>query len=187
MLRRVLLAALLGGVTLFIWAYVANGIFRFTLRTELKSLPYERAVYDVLVDAVKEPGVYIVNPEVVPDVGFPAGKPVFGIRYGGVGHEIAGRMMWVDLARGLLGVLLAAALLATTSDRILSRYWRRALFVVGLGVLLVIFGDVPKYGIGNYPTDAVLALSVYRVVTWALIALVMAAIVRTSGSQAKTT
>jgi len=48
------------------------------------------------------------------------------------------------------------------------------LFVVGLGVLMALLGDVPRMGIGAYPVSTALLFAANRVVLWTLIGGAMA-------------
>jgi hypothetical protein len=178
MLKRILLSGVLGGVVLLLWTMVTNGLFGFTARLEMKRIPNERAVYAVLKDNIVEPGAYLANPEPMPDGPFPPGQPVFGIRYGGMGHEAAGRLFFIEPALIFLAAMLAAGLLAMTSARILSRYSRKVLFVVLVGLLLAVYGDLSKFGIGGYPANAALLLAANHAVAWTLAGLVMAGSMR---------
>ena len=185
MLKRILAAGALGGVVLMLWAFVANGIFGFTSRMRMGRIPDERAVYLVLKEHIREPGLYIANPEPVPDVGFPEGEPVFAVHYAGMGHEAAGRLLFVEPAWAFLSTLLAAALLSMTSERVLSRYARRVLFLVLVGFLLALWGNLTRYGIGGYPLGAALLLAANDLAAWAAAGLAMAWPMRTrAGTEA---
>jgi hypothetical protein len=174
MLKRILLPALLGFVTLAAWTFVVNGIFRFNARLALAPPPDEAVVWQMLGERIVEAGVYVANPSVVPEVGFPPGEPVFGITYAGFGHEAAPRTQLMRMAVGILSMLLAATLLATTAPAVRSRYLYRVLFIVGLGVLLALLADVTKIGIGGYPVRTGLLFAANRVAQWTLVGVVMA-------------
>jgi hypothetical protein len=70
--------------------------------------------------------------------------------------------------------------LATASPRIQSRYRHRVLFIVGLGVLLALLGDVARIGIRGSPVRTGLLLAANRVAQWTLVDVVMAWAVRRS-------
>jgi hypothetical protein len=174
MLRRILLSGALGWVAVLLYTFVANVVFGFTNRVAMNRVPNERAVYAVLKENVVAPGAYIVNPEPAPGGPFPAGEPVFGLRFSGMGHEAAGRMFRVELALGFLPMLLAAGLLSVTSAQVLSRYFHKVLFIASIGLLLAVTGDLTKFGIGGYPASSALLLAANDVASWTLAGLVMA-------------
>ena len=174
MLRRILLPAALGFVVLFVWTFIVNGMFGFNARLTMNTPPDEVAVYEMLKERIVEGGVYISNPQIEPEVGFPWGEPVFSISYAGFGHEAAGRLQLVQMAVGFLSMLLVAALLSATSPGVKSRYLNRVLFVVGIGVLLALLTDVSRMGIGGYPARTALLFAANRVVLWTLVGCVMA-------------
>lgn len=74
--------------------------------------------------------------------------------------------------------MIAAWLLSCASDRVLSRYSRRVIFFVAIGLLVAVFGDLPKLGIGGHPPSSALLLSAYDVVSWTLCGLVAAWVMR---------
>lgn len=178
MSKRILLAGVLGAIALMIWAFVAGAILLFNVKVKMNQVRDERAVYEVLKANVTAPGIYLVNPEVVPDAGFPFGEPVFGITYAGFGHEAAGRLVWVQPLIALVSCLLAAWLLSKTSARVLSSYARRFSFIAGIGLLIAVFAGLTKYGIGAYPARATLLLAGYDLVSWIIAGLVIAAVMR---------
>jgi len=171
---RVLLSGLLGAVVLVLWTFVANAVFGFKARVEMRPVPNERAVYAALKDNVVAPGAFMVNPALTPEGRFPDGEPVFAIRTSGLGHEAAGRMFLVEPALGLLAAMLAALLLAAASPRVLASYPRKVLFVAGLGALLGLSGEVSRVGIGGYPPATGLLLAANVMVGWTLAGLAMA-------------
>jgi hypothetical protein len=178
MAKRVIVAGVLGAVALMVWTLVSNGIFGFNARLRMNSVQNERAVYEVLKANVIAPGAYVVNPEPVPEKGYPFEEPVFGLHYAGFGHEVAGRMALFHPAILLVSSLLVALLLSMTSSSVLSRYWFKVLFVVVIGGLFAVFGDLTKFEIGGYPARTALLIAAYDIVTWALAGLVIAAFMR---------
>lgn len=174
MLRRILLAGVAGGIALTAWAFIGNAGFGFAARTQMRWLEEERAVYDVLKAAITEPGAYLVNPALDANHEFPPGQPVFGVRYGGVGHEGAGPGMLAGLALRFAAALLAAWLLGLAGTRVQERYWRRVGFIALVGLLLCVTGDLPDFGIGGYPAATALAIAAFQLGSWLLAALVMA-------------
>ena len=172
--KRILMTGLLGFVTIMVWTFLANGLFRFNSSVRMNRLPDEPAVYEVLKQHVTEPNNYTVNPQGEPGIGFPLNEPVFQVSYSGFGHEAAGRLLFVDIGIALVSALLVALLLSMASDAVLSRYWRKVLFVVIVGAFVVVFGDLTEYGIGGFPLRSALLLGLNSLVMWTLAGLVMA-------------
>jgi hypothetical protein len=102
------------------------------------------------------------------------GQPVFGIRYSGIGHDAAGRMLIVGLVIAFIASTIAAGLLSVTSDRIMSSYFRRVLFFAAIGLLFAFFSDLAQFGIGGYPLRSALLLAGSDLVSWTLVGLVVA-------------
>jgi ABC-type Na+ efflux pump permease subunit len=186
MLKRIVGPAALGLLVMFVWTFVVNGIFGFTLRVEMNRIPNEPEVYRVLKENVVAPGAYMANPALTPEGQFPGGEPVFSVRTSGLGHEAAGRMVFVGPAIMFVALLLAAGLLSMASPRILSRYSLRVLFLVVLGLLLAVFANLTKIGIGGYPVHTALLLAARDVGSWTLAGLVMAWTLRAPGDAPRT-
>jgi len=178
MWRKVVLAGVLGGGVMIVWAFVVNGIFWFNKSIAMKEIPDERAVYEVLKKNVVAPGRYVCNPAVVPSGMFPMNEPVFGITYSGTGHETAGREENTHFAIAFLATMIAAWMLSVTSERILCSYFRRVLFFVVIGLLFAVFSDLPKSGIGAYPMHDALLWAAYDVATWMAVGLVVASVIK---------
>jgi hypothetical protein len=178
MLKKVIAAGLLGGVVLSAWTFVANAIFFLNLRVNMNTVAEERAVYEVLKRNITAPGGYMCNPALTPEGQFPLNEPVFSIRYAGVGHEAAGRGEWTNLALRFLTAMLAAWMLAVSSERILASYARRVGFFFVLGVWLAVLSEVSKSGIGGLPFTSALLLAGNTVVSWTLVGLAVAALIR---------
>ncbi len=183
MLRRVVVAGVLGGVALLIWAFVANATFGVGPRFKMNRVLDERRVHVVLTENIVRPGVYLVNPALTDAGQFPDKQPVFGVTYAGFGHEAAGRLMFVGLAFMFAMALLAAGLLSQASPSILNHYFSRVLFVGFLGVLLALSGELGRFGIGGYPFDSALPLAVNTALSWTFAGLVIGWLVRPVAAQ----
>jgi hypothetical protein len=173
MVKKIVVAGLVGGLVLICWTFVVNGIFRFRVGIDMNRIDNERLVYEVLKHNINEPGRYIFNPEVT-DEGFPAGEPVYSVLYGGVGHEVAGRMTLLHLAIGFLAPTLAAWMLSLTSRRVLSSYGRRLLFFSSIGLLIGLIAHLSNFGIGSYPASSALILFAHEIVVWTVMGLAVA-------------
>ena len=173
-MKKIIRAGLPGGAVLILWTFLINGIFRFQANIDMKQIPAERRVYEMLKEHIVEPGRYICNPALTPNWRFPDGEPVFSVLYGGIGHEAAGGLMLIGLAFFLLAPLIAAWMLSQTSEQVLSNYPRKVLFFTAIGLLFAIFGDLTNFGIGNYPFKDAALLAVNHIITWTLVGLVIA-------------
>jgi hypothetical protein len=176
--RRVILAGLLGGIVLMALTFVVNGIFGFRARIDMKQIPAERQVYELLKESITQPGRYVCNPELTSERRFPSGAPVFSVMYGGMGHEAAGRLTGLGFAIFLLAPMIGAWMLSMTSARILASYPRKVLFFTGIGLLFALYGDLMSFGIGGYPLEDAAMLALYNIVIWTLVGVVIAACVR---------
>jgi hypothetical protein len=174
MSRNVIVAGLIGAAALAVWTILVNGLLGFRSRLDMKQVPNERAVYDVLKENITDPGRYSCNPPVTDAHVFPAGEPVFSILYGGVGHEAAGRLAVKDLALALLVPLGGAWMLSLASRRVLASYARRVGFLAGIGVLVALYSDLSHVGIGSYPVGDALLLAAHSMVTWTVVGLAVA-------------
>lgn len=177
-MKRVIIAGLLGALVLIVWTFAVNGLLRFKSNMDMKQLPNEREVYEVLKENVEEPGRYVCNPEVASDRRFPEGEPVFSILYGGVGHEAAGGFMWLGLVVYILSPIIAAWMLSQASARVLSSYTSKVLFFTAIGLLFALFGDLANAGIGDYPIRDAIVWGLHDIILWTLIGLVVGARLR---------
>jgi hypothetical protein len=173
MLKKVAVAGLLGGVVLMVWTFLVNGILGFNARINMKQIPNERRVYDVLKEEIVEPGRYTCNPELGAE-GFPADEPAFSILYGGMGHGAAGKMMLIQLPLFFLAPMIGAWLLSFASREVLSSYGRKVLFFSLIGLLFAVFGDLTRSGIGGYPLQSALILAAHSVIVWTVVGLAVA-------------
>jgi len=174
MLKKVLISGVLGVIVLFVWIFLVNGIFRFQASIDMKQIATEQQVYEVLKEHIVNPGRYVFNPELSQEMIFPEGEPAFSVLYGGVGHEAAGALMLLSIIVGFLSVIIGAWMLSQTSVQVLSSYPRKVLFFTAIGVLIAIFTDLTKFGIGGYPLKEAILLGINSIISWTLVGLVVA-------------
>jgi hypothetical protein len=173
-MKKVITAGLFGGVALMVWTFVVNGILRFQVNINMKTIPAERQVYETLKEHIVEPGRYACNPALTSDWRFPDGEPVFSVFYGGMGHEAAGSLMLVGLVLFFLGPTIGAWMLSQASESVLCSYPRKVLFFTAIGVLVAVFCDLSNFGIGGYPLKDALILAGHDVLIWTFAGLVVA-------------
>jgi len=179
MLNKIVAGALLGWIVLIAWIFLSNGVLGINSGIDMNRLVNEDWVYEILKETIKEPGGYILNPPMEKPSGpFPADEPVFSIHYSGLGHGDAGRIFLVTLAIAFTAQIIAAWMLAVTSERILSRYSRRILFFAAIGLLFAIFSDLMQYGIGSYSLHHALIFAAQDFVGWTLAGFAVASVVR---------
>ena len=174
MIKKIFIAGILGGITLMILTFLVNGLMRFNVSINMKQIGEEQQVYEILRETIVEPGRYVCNPQVTSAERYPEGEPVFSILYGGVGHEAAGSLMLIGLFIYILSPIIGAWLLSQTSDKVLNSYGKKVLFFAAIGLLIALFSDLTRYGIGDYPLGDALILGINHIITWTLVGLVIA-------------
>jgi hypothetical protein len=177
--RRIVLAGLASVVVLAAWALVGNALLGVRSRVDMRRPQDMEQVYQVLRANIPSPGGYVVH-SAANDTG-PTDDPVFGVRYSGLAHSDAGRTMAQGLVRWLLASIIVAGLLSVTAARVFESYAGRVLFVVTVGLLIAVTGDLSQYDIGRYPLGSAALLALDTVAAWTLVGLVMARIVRPVG------
>ncbi len=180
MMKKVIVSGLVGAVALLVWTFVLNGLLGFNARLSMKQVPNEREVYNMLKMTISEPGRYLCNPALTSDGRFPANEPVFGIQYSGVGHEAAGFGVILGLLQFLIVPLIGAWMLSKTSEVFRSRFMNRLWFFVMIGFLVAIAGDLGSFGIGASPLAVALIFAARTIVTWTILGLVVAVLMRPS-------
>jgi hypothetical protein len=174
MFMRVIVAGILGGLVIIVLGFVVNGVLGLNARVNLGQLPAERPVYEVLKEHVTEPGRYVCNPELTDARRYPPGEPVFSVLYGGMGHESAGMLALLQLAMFFILPILACRLLSQANAAVLSSYGRKVLFFALLGLIIALSKNLPAYGIGGYPLDSTVILSVHDFALWTVAGFAMA-------------
>ena len=173
-MKKVLIGGLLGGFVLIAWLIVVDGILGFKRSIEMNQLPNERIVYEFLKEHITEPGRFICNPEVTPEQSFPGDDPIFAVHYTGLGHDDAGQEMILGLVVMFLAPIIGAWLLWNASSRVLSRYLSRFLFFVIIGVVVVLFGILARFGLASYSFSDAVALIIHDFTAWVLAGLIVA-------------
>ncbi len=166
MWKKIITAGLLGAAALIIWQFLVNGILGFNARINMKQIPAERQVYEVLKEHITSPGRYTCNPELTAERRFPEGEPVFSILYGGTGHEAAGSHMLAGLFIFLLAPLNAVWMLSHASEKVLSSYLHKVLFFTAIGLLIALTSNLTSFGIGDYPINDALKLALHNILMW---------------------
>jgi hypothetical protein len=174
MVRRVISPGLLGGLVMVVWAIVVNGLFGFKASIQMNQIPNERQVYEVLKQNITEPGRYVCNPALTDAGTFPGGEPVFGILNGGVGHEAAGVLALFQLPLFFILPSLATWMLSRAGSAVLSSYPRKLLFFATVGLMIGIANNLADFGIGGYPLNSAIVLSLHDLALWTAAGLVMA-------------
>jgi hypothetical protein len=180
-MKRIVIAGLMGSLVLIVWMVVVNGLLGFSSRINMKQVNNERQVYEALKENVSQPGRYTVNPEPTGEGRYPEDDPVFSILYSGMGHGTAGGQTIAGLVMLILVPMTGAWLLAQASDKVLSSYPKKVFYFFVLGLLIALFSGFDKYGIDGYPLKDALMLGLHDIVLWTLVGFVIARKIRAGG------
>ena len=179
MLKKIILSGLIGGITLMLWTFLVNGVLGFKYRIDMNQVPNEAQVYQILKQNIVDPGRYICNPALTESNIFPENEPVFSILYGGMGHEAAGPISIIlDFIYAFITAALCGWLLSFTSEKIISSYPRKVFIIILIGLIFAVFADLKKYGIGNYPLNETLIMTLHNIILWAVLGLVIGRIIQ---------
>ncbi len=178
MAKKVLSAGIGGGIVIVVWLFASNAILPYKGNMIHKIAPNQLAIHRVLKENIAEPGTYTcpyLGPEeesLLPDY---RNQPVYSIIYEGYRHSGAGAPPFLfPIVIPFVVALAASWMLSMTSEKILSRYYRRFLFVALLGGIIALYDDILQISMGPQPDDYQIFLAVNNVITWALAGLVIA-------------
>lgn len=184
---RLIVAVVLAGVALHGWgiaSYMVLGLHDASLRPV-----GDEATEDALVALVQKAGLaeqgWYYWPKMPEDWGDKEAMAGYETRHRSmpVGHLVVspagqavmpGSMMGIGLATNLGIAWLACGLVAMAQ---LRGFFRRWVFVIALGVLIVLSSEVNNWNWMRFPTDHSIAVAVDRVVGMALAGLVIALLV----------
>jgi len=144
----------------------------------LRPLPDQVPIHAALKQRINEPGTYIC-PYLPPNESRTLfadylNEPVFAITYKGYTHSTVPGFASVGVLSFLLAPMAAAWLLSQASARILATYFRRALFVTGLGLFVAVSSDLLRGLTDEQSFSTVTEMAVASIITWALVGLVLA-------------
>jgi hypothetical protein len=190
MLKQILLAGLLGGLTLFVWesvAHMATGLGDAGVR----ALPGEAPVQAAIRASVREPGFYIFPaPEDRPGMTGEQKSQAMQTAFQRASTEVAGIMvvypngrtyelvslLGIQFAGDVLAILIAAFLLSRAIS--VKGYLARTLFVGLMGLLPTLQVDIPQWNWYGFPTIFTAAQFAVHLIGFLLAGSVVAKIVK---------
>jgi hypothetical protein len=187
MAKRIILGAILGGIVLFNWGYVAHMVLP-TGQMGVHAIHDEAAVMDTVRSTIKEPGFYVFpgmenckeasesQQQAVMEKAKQGPVGVLIVRPQGseiLLPSLLARQFGTNVVCSLLAALLLAQIRAGAS------YWTRVGFVTVLGLFAFATVVVPYWNWYYFPADFVATEAIEHVVGWFLGGLVLAAVVRT--------
>jgi len=182
MLRNVLIAGLLGGLAMMFWLFVSNAVLPLKSNLIHQVAPDQLTLHTALKQSITDPGCYAVpylsheEEHLLDDY---REQPVYSIVYTGYSHGAsAGGGMLLPFVVVFAVGLLAAWLTAQLTPTVLASYWRKVLFVMGIGLAIVLSDDILQLSFGPQPREYLLFLAVNNLITWTVGGLVIARWIR---------
>lgn len=189
-MKRILLAGILGGLTIFIWTFVAHEFLGLG-EVGIKEIPNEAAVLTTMQVTIPDAGLYFF-----PGLGLGpnpsreqrnAATPAFMKKYEKSAHGILiyhppsgafnfGLLLGREFGLNVLQGLLAAWLLACAAGG--RSYAGRVTFVAVAGVLAAISTNVEYWNWYDFPGNYVAAYMTTQISAFILVGLVIGALVK---------
>lgn len=189
MLKRVLLAGLLGGLAIFAWEFVAHMASELA-EAGIRALPNEAAMQAAIRENVPDAGMYLFPaPEERPGMTQDQKQKAMNDSMERARTEASGIMVvfpkgrtyqfgWmlaIQFVCDVLAVLIAALLLSKAA---VHGYLARVLFVGAMGLLPTLQVDIPQWNWYGFPTAFCAAQLVVHLGGFVAAGLVVAKIVR---------
>ena len=182
-MKRILLAALLGGLAAFVWSSISHTVLPLG-EAGVRTLPNEETTLEGLRGSIPEPGLYLFplmgNPSEASEEEqarwaekYRTGPAGFLI-YRPLGGEFNfPKLLVVELLTNILAALIAALLLA----RMAGSYLQRALIVAALGIFSWLSISISYWNWYDFPTSFILAEGLDQFLGWLVAGLVIAKII----------
>ena len=181
-MKRILLAALLGGLAAFLWSFISHMALPLG-EAGVRTLPNEEATLEGLRGSIPEAGLYLF-----PLMGNPSEAtkeeqarwaekyrtgPAGILIYRPLGAEFNfPRLLGVELLTNILAALIAALLLA----RMAGSYLQRVLMVAALGIFAWLSISISYWNWYDFPAAFILAEGLDQFLGWLVAGLVIAKI-----------
>lgn len=172
MKKDIFLSGLLGGFVFLVWTIISSSVLPLSGDIP-KEITDDKEIHTLLKEKLVEGGIYWLpghtsqTEEQYPDYD---NEPIFYVFYAGATPSRMIVPTIVELLCIFLAPVVAAWLLSRASEEILAKYARRVVFVMGIGLLIAIYGDL----FSQKPLDLMLLSSVNNLIVWALVGLVLA-------------
>lgn len=178
-MKRLVLAALLGGLVVFIWGALSHMVLPLG-SAGFSALPNEEAVLTTLRTSVTEPGLYFF-PWMDPSDKSQASQDAWTARYrtgpAGLlvykpvgGEPMEPRQLIWELVTDILSALIAAIILSRT----VAPYFQRVVFVGALGLFGWLSLSLSYWIWYGFPASYICAEGIDQVVGWLIGGLVIA-------------
>jgi hypothetical protein len=186
MAKRIILGAILGGIVVFNWGYVAHMVLP-TGEMGVHAIRDEAAVMDTVRSTIQAPGWYLFpglenckqasesERQAVMEKAKQGPVGVLIVRPQG-GEIRLPSLLATEFGTNVVSSLLAALLLAHVG--VGAGYWKRVGLVTLLGLFAFVTVIVPYWNWYYFPADFVASEAIEHVVGWFLGGLVLAAVVR---------
>lgn len=191
-MKRILLAGILGGLTIFIWTFLAHQVLGLG-EVGVKEIPNESVVTSAMQNAISDPGFYIF-----PGMGLGpkptreqqnAAMPAYMAKYEKSSHGILvyhpasgpfnyGLALGREFGLNFLQALLAAWLVSCAAGG--GNYSARVGVVVVAGVLVALGANVEYWNWYDFPGNYVAAYMTTQICGFVLAGLVIAGLVKNS-------
>jgi hypothetical protein len=178
MTKDIMISGVLGGVVMFVVMLACRLFLSGVGNSGFRTMPGQGQIHAALKERISEPGTYVC-PYLPPNERsalFPdyLNEPIFAVTYRGYTHATVPGFASVGILSFLLAPMAAAWLLSQASDKVLSTYSRKLLFVTTLGLFIAVSTDLLRTLTEEQPFPAALRMAVVSLITWALIGLVLA-------------
>ena len=184
MLKKIILASILGGLAAFLWGFLSWNVFSWHMTT-MKSIRNESAVVTQLTEEIATTGVYMFPG--IPRDQNPVAQNAYGekIRRGPIGYIFytypGVDPMPQDFLLGFLlfclSAFIASTMLSLASETIRS-YSTRVFFVTLLGIFTALSSHLHSWNWLHYPTEYSITNALDVIATWLIAGLVIAAIIK---------
>jgi hypothetical protein len=189
--KRIVLAALAGGILLFIVSGILHSSTRLA-EVGIRSIPNEDLVLLTMRNSIPEPGFYFfpapnLSPMSKEQKDAEQSKYLAKFKQGPTGILIYkpggedlnfGKLLVIQFLIGLVAAFIAAWILGATASA--TKYGTRVMIVVLIGLFAEIYIDLPYWNWYGFPMNYTIGHLLGGVLSWAVAALAMAAIVKRS-------